>query len=838
MVSIRISIFLLAFLKFSFAGLFGQHPRNLTPGEIHHAIEKLNFLGSVLYVAAHPDDENTRAISYFANHIKARTAYLSVTRGDGGQNLIGPEMSEFLGVIRTQELLAARKIDGGEQWFTRANDFGYSKHSNETLNIWEREEVLKDVVWAIRSFRPDVIINRFDHTTAGNTHGHHTASAILSFEAFDISNDSSVFQDQLKYVRPHKPERLFFNTSWWFYGSREKFEQADKSDLLEIDMGVYYPWMGLSNSEVAAESRSQHKSQGFGSTGTRGQDVEYLKFLKGTMPANVHDVFDGINTTWSRVEGAGHITQLVESILDHYQFTDPAASVPGLLEVYDAIYSLPDGYWKEVKLNEIKNIIASCMGLFTEAVTQQHKVIPGGDCNVIIEVANRSGIQASVQRMYFKNADFDTLTEVSLKRNDPFIVRKKLNIFENTPFTGPYWLKERGSIGMYKVPQQEWIGKPLKESPLSIVFHLEVLGRELILEKEVQYKFNSPEDGPVYRPLEIVPPFLVSFSEKAYIIKKGSSKDIQVNVTSLKTGEEVSLALQLPNGWRTEPENISFTPEMRGQEQSFIFTVHAPEYSSEVDGKALVTTGTQSFSFEMKSVDYPHIPFQTILKPAEARIVSVDLQTTESRIAYIMGAGDEIPQGLRQMNYTVDVLEAEKINGDLLGQYQAVIIGVRAYNKWDVLRYKQSLLMDFVHNGGTLIVQFNTSSGLVTDQLGPYPISLSRDRVSVEEAPVRILSKEHRVLKFPNEIVDSDFDGWVQERGLYFPGEWDSRYTAVLSSNDPGETPKDGGLLIAPYGKGWFMYTGYSWFRQIPAGVPGAYRILANMIAMNGNQKP
>ena len=279
---------------------WGQRPEKPNAADIYHQIEKLNFLGNVLYIAAHPDDENTRLISYLSNEVLARTGYLSLTRGDGGQNLIGPELRELLGVIRTQELIEARKIDGGEQFFSRANDFGFSKNPTETLQIWDKNQVLSDVVWAIRTFRPDIVINRFDHRSPGTTHGHHTASAMLSMEAFDLANQPNQFADQLAYTQPWQPQRIYFNTSWWFYGSKEKFEKADKSKQAQLQIGVYYPFAGKSNQEIAALSRSCHQSQGFGNTGTRGEEDEYLEFLKGTAPANKNNLFDGIDTTWNR----------------------------------------------------------------------------------------------------------------------------------------------------------------------------------------------------------------------------------------------------------------------------------------------------------------------------------------------------------------------------------------------------------------------------------------------------------------------------------------------------------------------------------------------------------
>ncbi len=812
----------------------GQHLKNKTPGEIYHAIEKLNVLGSVLYVAAHPDDENTRAISYFANHVKARTTYLSITRGDGGQNLIGPEISELLGVIRTQELLAARRIDGGEQWFTRANDFGYSKHPDETLSIWDKEEVLKDVVMAIRKFKPDIIINRFNHTSGGETHGHHTASAILSFEAFDLAGNPNHFPEQLRIVNPHQPSRLFFNTSWWFYGSQERFEQADKSDLVEIDMGIYFPWKGMSNSEIAAESRSQHKCQGFGSTGSRGTDVEYFKILKGEMPEKNGNLFDGIDISWSRVQGGAHITALINDVLNQYNFKKPHESVPLLLKIYSEIEKLPDGYWKNIKLNELSEIIEACLGLFLEVTTQQHKVVPGNQLPINVEATNRSIIPIIVRSVRVENTDFDTTLNLLMDANKPVVFRKNIKSHQETPLTGPYWLKEASSIGMYTVNDPHLIGKPETLCPLIAHFQLEIYGKKINYKKVLRYKYNSPEDGQTYRPLEIVPPVLVKFPEQVYAFRSGSAKDIHVNVLNMDVTHEATLSVKLPESWKAEPAEIIFQPKTRGSEESFSFKVTSPSHASEGTIRAIIQWEGNEYAWEMTTIDYPHIPFQTIIKPSVSRIVSIDMETTDHKIAYIQGAGDDIPASLRQMGYHVDIMNASQINRETLQSYQTVVMGIRAYNKWDVLNHKQKELLDFVHDGGNMIVQYNTSNGLVTNQLGPYPITLSRDRVSVEESPVRILAKDHRVMQFPNIITDKDFEGWVQERGLYFPGTWDERYAPVLSSNDPGESPKDGGLLVARYGNGWFIYTGYSWFRQLPAGVPGAYRLFANFIALNG----
>ena len=303
---------------FSLTLLQAQKPITPSSSEIFESLQKLNFLGSVLYIAAHPDDENTRLISYMSNHVKARTGYLSLTRGDGGQNLIGSEIRELLGVIRTQELLAARRIDGGEQFFTRANDFGYSKHPDETLAIWNKKDVLSDVVLAIRKFQPDIIINRFDHRTPGTTHGHHTSSAILSFEAFDLANNKSAYPELLKEAGVWQPKRLFFNTNSWFYRTQKEFDEANKENRISFDIGTYYPLKGESNNEMASVASSQHLSQGFGRLSQRGTQNEYVEFLKGDPLNNNDDIFAGIDTSWNRIKGGKAIGDIVYEIENNF----------------------------------------------------------------------------------------------------------------------------------------------------------------------------------------------------------------------------------------------------------------------------------------------------------------------------------------------------------------------------------------------------------------------------------------------------------------------------------------------------------------------------------------
>lgn len=811
-----------------------QAPKKMTSAELHEAIKKLNFLGSALYIAAHPDDENTRMIAYLSNEVKANVAYLSLTRGDGGQNLIGPEIRELLGLIRTQELLGARRIDGGSQMFTRANDFGYSKHPDETLKIWDKDKVLADVVWGIRKWRPDVIINRFDHRSPGTTHGHHTSSAMLSVEAFELVNDPQAYPDQLKYVEPWQPKRLFFNTSWWFYGSREKFEEADKTNLMSVDVGVYYPFAGKSNNEIAGESRSMHKSQGFGSSGDRGSQQEYLELLKGEMPATKTSLFEGINTSWSRVpggEGVGKVLARVEQEFDH---NTPSKSIDDLLTAYKLLRSLPDSYWRTVKLKELKTVIYGCLGLFLEPVAEDYSATPGEDVELSIEVLNRSAEDVKLLAFDVYPAGFDTTVNMALADNVQNKFFKTVQLPGNIDPTNPYWLNKEGTLGLYSVEDQELIGLPETPRAFKVNFEMEINGVNIDFSKDVVYKRTDPVDGEVYRPFEVTAPVFTNLAEKVYIFAGNSSKSVSVVIRAGKDSVKGQLYLEVPEGWRVQPQSLPFSLERKGEERRLSFDLFPPINQSEGYVYPIAEVEGQNYQDEIVLIEYDHIPTQTVVQKAKAKAVKIDIKKEGNRIGYIMGAGDAIPVSLEQIGYEVTLLEENDMNVERFQEFDAIIVGIRAYNTNERLKFHQAKLMEYVKTGGTMIVQYNTTRRLKIDmdKIGPYPLELSRDRVAVEEAEVRFLAPDHPVLNFPNKITPKDFEGWVQERGLYFPDEWSENYTAILSSNDPGEPARDGGLLVAEYGKGYYIYSGYSWFRELPAGVPGAFRLFANLISI------
>ena len=819
--------------------LFSQQPTKPTSGEIYKAIERLNFLGNALYVAAHPDDENTRLISHLVNGVNAHTTYLSLTRGDGGQNLIGPEIEELLGVIRTQELLQARKIDGGNQMFSRANDFGYSKNAEETISIWDNELVKNDVVWAIRKTRPDVIINRFDHRTSGTTHGHHTASAMLAHELFEKAADPKAYQDQLKFVEPWKASRLFFNVSWFFFGSQEAFNKADKSHLMSFEVGSYYPLLGKSNTEISALSRSKHKCQGFGNTGNRGNQSEYLELLKGSKPTDQENLFEGINTTWTRVEGGEAIGVVLGRVQQQFDFLHPEKSIPDLLKAQSLIEGLKDKFWRDRKLKEINDIILHCLGLYAECIASSHTAVRGEQIKADIEVVKRLPGQVTLKRIALLPMGKDTLVMKALGDNETYLQSYLYTIPSDAWYTNAYWLNERGSLGMYKVDQMEWIGMPETPRQLNVQFDFEIEGKMLSIVRPIAYKFNSPEDGETYRPFEITPEVSVSFPEKVVVFGDQYPRKVTVNVKAGAPGQKGKVRLPVKNGWKVSPAYFDFDIAEKNAEQRFEFEISPPNESGELTLQAEAEVGSRIYNKQMITIAYDHIPTQLVYMPAETRLVRLDIKKAGNRLAYIPGAGDEVANSLRQIGYIVDEIEAKNIRLDQLMKYDALIMGVRAYNTNEDLKFKQKEILAYAEQGGNVIVQYNTNSRLtVGANLGPYPIKIGRERVTVENAPVRFLAPDHEVLNYPNKITAKDFEGWVQERGLYFASEWDPAYTPILSCNDPGEDARDGGMLIAKHGEGHFIYTGYSWFRQLPSGVAGAYRIFANMVSLGKDIKP
>lgn len=828
----KYTYFTLLALLFSLVSV-AQKPQKLSSNQIYEKLQKLNFLGTALYIAAHPDDENTRLISYLANNVKARTAYLSLTRGDGGQNLIGPEIRELLGLIRTQELLAARSVDGGEQLFTRANDFGYSKHPKETLEFWNKDKVLSDVVWAIRTFKPDVIINRFNHRTPGTTHGHHTTSAMLSVEAFDLAANKSKYPNQLKETNVWQPQRLFFNTSAWFYRSQEEFKKATEGKLSSVDVGVYYPLKGLSNNEVASIASSQHLCQGFGRLTTRGSQKEYMEFLKGTKPKDNSDIFSGINTTWNRVKGGGEIGAILYDVEKKFNFANPSKHLPELLKAYDKIKLLENAHWRAIKEKQIKEIIEAAAGLYLEVSATSSSATPNGKVDLRIEVLNRSSYVTSFDSYSIMTNDtrLDRVQEKQLENNVRVNVTDKIEL-KNQSYSDPYWLKKKWSLGMYTVHDQKNIGKPESDRPLQVEFHLSILKHQITFTKNVVRRYSKRDKGEIYEPFEILPKVTTKLTNKVIIFSDGKAQKVQVNVRAGAQNVKGFVKLSVPNNWSVSPKQLPFEIAQKGDNLTVDFIVTPPNEQSEGTIKSIAVVSGKEYAKELIEINYDHISKQSVLLNSEAKVVRLDIQKNGNYIGYIAGAGDAIPESLQQIGYNVLIINPEEINAENLHKFDAVVVGIRAYNTVSTLKFKQKFLLDYVEKGGNMIVQYNTSGRRGVDVGAPYKLEISRDRVTDETANVTVIAKEHSLMNFPNKITASDFNGWVQERGLYFPKNWGKEFTPILAMNDKGESVKKGSLLVAKHGKGYYMYTGLSFFRELPAGVSGAYKLFANMLSI------
>jgi LmbE family N-acetylglucosaminyl deacetylase len=802
-------------------------PEQMNASAIQLALQKLNVLGRVLYIAAHPDDENTYLMALWANGSLYESAYLSVTRGDGGQNLIGPELGERLGIIRTEELLAARRIDHGKQFFTRALDFGFSKTAEETMRIWGHDKILSDIVWVVRNFRPDVIVTRFSPEDQ-LTHGHHTASSILAQEAFSAASDPNRFPEQLAFVKPWRATRLVWNTSPFFFSNRNL--PFDPTGLTVLEAGGYNPLLGKEYAEIAAASLSMHKSQGVGSPPRRGARKEYFKLLQGQpMPSSL---FEGVDATWSRVPNSESIAAEIRRIISKFNPADPAASVPDLLKLRQPMSGIKDELWIAEKKAELDQIIAACLGLHAEASTANETFTPGQTATIKLEAINRSNVPVKLQEVRFPNAGNSMKIDAALPSNE--LVTKDLSckIPENTPYSQPYWLRKHETLGSFEVDDQKLIGLPENPPAVPIEIALQVNGQELRYLLDTKYRTVDPVAGEVRRPLVIAPPVFARLADSVLVFPTSQPKPISVRVSSATGLVKGELKLGLPQGWAVSPASVPIDLKAADAEMVATFTIKPPDQNSEGTLRAIVSMDGRDYSFERVRISYPHIGVQTLMPSAEAKLVRADIRKKGDRIGYIPGAGDEVPESLGQIGYSVKILTEPEITAKNLAQFSAVVLGIRAYNTQDRISNWLPELFQYVKDGGVAIAQYNTLADLKTNELGPYPLEISRDRVTDENAEVRVLAPNHPLMTTPNKITSKDFEEWVQERGLYFPKQWDPAWTPILSCNDPKEKPLDGGLLVAKFGKGFFVYTGYSWFRQLPAGVPGAYRLFANMLSL------
>jgi LmbE family N-acetylglucosaminyl deacetylase len=816
------------------AGLFAQKP--LDAAQIQLALKKLTVVGSALYVAAHPDDENTALIAYLGHERLYRTGYLSMTRGDGGQNLLGDEKGELLGVIRTQELLAARRTDGSEQYFTRALDFGFSKNPQETLAIWNHDLILADVVWNIRRYQPDVMITRFPTTGEGG-HGHHTASAILAVEAFTAAADPTKFPEQLKYVSPWQTKRLFWNR---FTFQPVKPDDPAVAKSLRLDIGAFNPLLGRSYTEIAAESRSMHKSQGFGAAERRGSSLNYFDQLAGDPAAT--DMFDGIDTSWSRYPGGEAVGKVLQEASDSFDPKNPSKSIPLLLQAYDLLDRLSANAawsshpWAAVKMRDLQAAIRACAGISIDVAAGDSSVTAGSAIPVSVTVINRSDYPFTLAMVASRFADPSKAVNAPLTNNVPVKTDLSVKLPPDFPISQPYWLLKPPLKGSYVVDDQQLIGLPENRTAIPMIVTLtDNAMHTIIFEVPAVYRWTDAVQGERVRNIDVVPEVTANLGANVYVFPDLQPKPVTVWLRNFSVKGPVSVRLRLPGGWTSDPVSTVVTFAQKGDEARTTFQVTPPkkgEYA-EVFGAQVELADGKKLDYGINNIDYNHIPPQRVFGDAFAKLVRADIKKRGTRVGYIMGAGDDVPSALRQVGYDVTLLTDDDLDRGDFAKYDAIVTGVRAYNSRPRMRLAHPKLMEYVRNGGTLVVQYNSTSPqpLLVDVPGPYPFKVTSERVTVEEAPVRLVHPDSPLLNTPNKITDADFNGWVQERGLYFVKDWDPQYQTVLASHDPGEPDKEGGELYAHYGKGTFIYTSYAWFRQLPAGVPGAYKMFVNLVS-------
>lgn len=803
-------------------GVQAQSVPGWNSARIKLQLEKLSVLGRVLYVAAHPDDENTRLLAYLANGKKYRTAYLSLTRGDGGQNLVGDEQGSYLGLMRTEELLAARGIDGAEQYFSHANDFGFSKSADEAFKFWGHDRILADVVWRVRKFRPDVIICRFPEDRRAG-HGHHWASAILAHEAFIAAADPAKFPGQLKYVKPWQAKRILWNT-FNFGGTN-----TTSPNQLKIDVGGYNPLLGEGYGELAAESRSMHKTQGFGVSKSYGQSFEYFENIAGA--AAQATLLDGVNTSWSRVAGGQKIESMIGEAIRQYDMDHPEKIVPLLLDIRTAIHQLSDDYWRTLKGGQIDQLILACCGLWMDAYSTQPYVVAGNALRLTIGIINRSNVPVSLKSVGLPGREENLDQELENNRLDK--KNYEITIPETTPISQPYWLREPHPVGYYRFSDPQLAGLPMNPPSLTATFKLVIGGQTLDIPLEIRYKYADPVRGEVQDPLVVTPPATANIAEEVYVFTARSPQPVSVKLRSYEDNLSGVAHADVPPGFTIMENDIPFSLERSGDEKTIQFRL-TPREDIKTSGRESLTVhlkiNGKDYARQVKVISPGYIPAITVFPPAETKLVSVPLQISGHSVGYIMGAGDKVPQALRQMGYQVKFIEPDNLPEDMQ-QFDAIVVGIRAYNTQKALHQAQPGFMDYVKNGGTLVVQYNKNFDLVTDNLGPYPFKITNSRVTDEESKVDLLLPDDPVLNTPNKISEKDFDGWIQERGVYFIGDADAHYRRPLGMHDPGEAMLRGALIVADYGRGKYVYTGLDFFRELPAGIPGAFRLFANLIS-------
>ncbi|WPR76665.1 PIG-L family deacetylase [Algoriphagus sp. NG3] len=793
--------------------------QSLPTSVLYHQLLQLKETKRVLYIAAHPDDENTQLISALSNGEQVQVAYLSLTRGDGGQNLLGKELGIELGQIRTQELLRARETDGGRQYFTRAIDFGYSKHPDETLQNWDKQSVLSDVVWVVRNFQPDIIITRFNTVPGGGNHGHHTTSAILAEEAFDLAADPSAFPDQLQFVSPWQTKRIFWNT----YNFGGDFVPLESERYAVIQVGEYNSLLGKTYSQIAADSRTMHKSQGFGATPRIGAGMDYLQLIKGE-PFDV-SAFENIPSRWKEVDGGTEIEALLQQLLEKFDFKNPLINLKALMEIRSKLGAVTsEAPWLTEKSKRLDHFIFNLLGLKMEFVTNKELGFSGEDIQAQLVVNNPSRILLTDVSLELFDEKYTGIKKVSAN-NEPIYVLVDFSVSESVPLSQPYWLINPIADALYDVKDQTMIGKPSNEVSIEGNLTFRINEQEFKTTLPLEYKYNDQVDGEVKQPFTIVPEIDLEVSEHHVFLLPGVDPVVSIAVNFKDQIQEGELTFK--NLKKSEFEILGVEDDLSQKKKIYRVSFRLNKNEQREAVAQFTTSEGTTYDQVTNRISYKHIPNLTYFSPASINVIQEEWKVSGGKIGYIMGAGDDVPSVLTSLGYQVSTItDFSLVN---LSQFKSIVVGIRAYNTNKKLVENQQNLLTYVENGGNVVVQYNVVSPLLTKNFGPYPFSISRGRVTVEDSPFEA-DWDHTVLSSPNKITEKDFGNWVQERGLYFVTDIAPGYSNPITFQDPGEKPQPGSLIYTQYGKGTYIYTGISFFRELPAGVPGAIKLFINLI--------
>jgi len=830
-------VFLGCILGFSAVLCSAQQVRPTKSSEMYRELKTLKHLPKVLYLAAHPDDENTGLLSWLVNDQNLETGYLSLTRGDGGQNLLGTEQGAALGLIRTHELLEARKLDGAQQFFTRAIDFGFSKNTTDTFKQWDENSITADVVWVIRKFRPDVIICRFPPTAAAG-HGQHAASAVVAEKAFKLAGDKTAFPEQLRYVNVWQPKRLLWNT--FRFGA----VNTTAENQLKVTVGQYDAQLGMGYGEVAGLSRSLHKSQGAGTQSVAGIRTEYFSHVAGE-PAKAN-LLDGVVKTWTS-KGNADIDQSLDKIIAAFNFNNPDLSLPALLALRKKVMAIQDTELKKDKIKSLDRIILSCAGFMGEAVTNQPEAVAGNQYNFKVNLISRAENPVILENVQWLNQSENLNRKLS--KDSLITIGHDIRIPADAALTEPYWLARPAvDAATFSVPNDTLIGLPEAESPLNVTLGLKIGSEKFQVKLPLSFKKLDPVRGDVVEALRMVPALELKFTQPLYLVKDNEDLHLSVNlkVNSEQKFSNGKLNLMY-NGERLGGADV---PSISGKDITIDCIIPKAKLASIRSNRLQLDADyvTDGITYNKKQVliQYPHLPSLQYFAPATVAVMKGDIRSAVKKVGYIQGAGDFIPEFLRIAGIQVDILKDEDFYGSTdaaggngsqnrLSQYDAIILGVRANNTEKKLGRWMPFLWAYVKAGGNLVMQYNTNQDATVSQLGMYKFNIANKRVTEENAAVTFLNPNHKLLSFPNKITADDFKGWVQERGAYFPDQWDVAYEPLFEMHDTGEEPLQGSTLYSRYGKGNFIYTPLAFFRQLPAGNAGAARLFLNFLSAQKN---